>query len=410
MMREKVRRPSPLQRRVLIVLAVLDEKRPGPVATRDIERVLARGGDAPVYGPNLRASCRRMEAAGWLRTLRAPNMQLAVELTDVGRALAAPLLADEQARVLAEQRATAVRVLPLVPVSPTEADGVSAADRPVQLDNVWHLACRGDYVMRLDGTTCLQLWSTDGQLTRLAGDPLKVAQWLQSCHDAGIAIRLQINESHTPEEGSITESVPVDQTDTWYRQLDAGLQVLGISGLTETERQAVVAPGERLRLLPAPARLLHMLRESPEAFALTATTYEEETGTALDTLLTRAGFTAAEAKELRDHRIRWPLMSEEEYSRHELNSLLDELEQRQLYCKRDQLVTLVFSPVRKSSENWTERLQWLLSTDGFGFYSPLSREDAAPALNYLAGYVGQDAAEKLAINVVWAREKPPEKS
>jgi hypothetical protein len=34
-----------------------------------------------VYGPNLRASCRRMEAAGWLRTLRAPNLQLAVELT-----------------------------------------------------------------------------------------------------------------------------------------------------------------------------------------------------------------------------------------------------------------------------------------------------------------------------------------
>lgn len=62
---EKTRRPSPLQRRVLIVLAALDAKRPGPVATRDIERVLEQGGDAPVYGPNLRASCRRMEAAGW---------------------------------------------------------------------------------------------------------------------------------------------------------------------------------------------------------------------------------------------------------------------------------------------------------------------------------------------------------
>ncbi|HBZ6096555.1 TPA: hypothetical protein ML268_005405, partial [Klebsiella pneumoniae] len=74
MMREKSRRPSPLQRRVLIVLAALDAKRPGPVATRDIERVLEQGGDAPVYGPNLRASCRRMEAAGWLRTLRAPNL------------------------------------------------------------------------------------------------------------------------------------------------------------------------------------------------------------------------------------------------------------------------------------------------------------------------------------------------
>lgn len=89
------RRPSPLQRRVLIVLAALDEKRPGPVLTRDLERVLERSGEAPVYGPNLRASCRRLEDAGWLRTLRAPNLQLAVELTDAGRTVAQPLLLAE---------------------------------------------------------------------------------------------------------------------------------------------------------------------------------------------------------------------------------------------------------------------------------------------------------------------------
>lgn len=53
----------PLQRRVLIVLTALDAKRPGSVATRDIEQ--ENGGDAPVYGPNLRASCRHMEAVGW---------------------------------------------------------------------------------------------------------------------------------------------------------------------------------------------------------------------------------------------------------------------------------------------------------------------------------------------------------
>ncbi|SWP98605.1 Uncharacterised protein [Klebsiella pneumoniae] len=106
--------------------------------------VLEQGGDAPVYGPNLRASCRRMEAAGWLRTLSAP------------------FLADEQARVLAEQCAKAIRVLPRVP--PIQAD--EADDRPVELDGRWHLALRGDYVIRLDGTTCLQLWNAAGQVTR----------------------------------------------------------------------------------------------------------------------------------------------------------------------------------------------------------------------------------------------------
>lgn len=393
----QARRPSPLQRRVLIVLAALDAKRPGPLATRDIERVLEQGGDAPVYGPNLRASCRRMEAAGWLRTLRAPNLQLAVELTDAGRGLAAPFLADEQARVLAEQRATAIRVLPLVP--PVQAD--EADDRPVELDGRWHLALRGDYVIRLDGTTCLQLWNAAGQVTRLEGDPLQVATWLQACHDAGIAVRVQINESAAPEEGTPGDTAPADLTGTWFRQLDAALQVEGITGLTEDIRLAVVRPEASLRMLPAPARLLHILRDSPETFPLTAATYEEDTQAALADLLARAGFTGDQAQELQWHCIRWPLMDQEDADRRELNSLLDELEQRQLYCNREQLTEIVFSPVRKPGESWTERLQWLLMTDGFGFCSPLSRDAADRALAILAGYTGREVAEHLATVMVW---------
>ncbi|EAS0726444.1 hypothetical protein H5Y57_004466 [Salmonella enterica] len=308
-----VRRPSPLQRRVLIVLAALDAKRPGPVATRDIERVLERGGDVPVYGPNLRASCRRMEAAGWLHTLRAPNLQLAVELTDAGRELAAPLLAAEQERELAERRATEIRVLPLVPIRPVDTGDARAGDRPVRLDNIWYMACRGDYVIRADGTTCLQLWNTAGQVTRPEGDAVQVAVWLQACHDAGIEVRLQINESHTPEEGCISGTAQVDQTEAWFRQLDSELQKLGITGLTETDRQAVVVPGETLRSLPAPARLLHILRESAEAFPLTASRHETDAGDALDALLAHAGFSAAQAQELRWHRIRWPLTGDEEF-------------------------------------------------------------------------------------------------
>ncbi|HHA1482211.1 TPA: hypothetical protein ACOEEX_004016 [Enterobacter hormaechei subsp. xiangfangensis] len=397
MTKQNVRRPSPLQRRVLIVLAAFGAKRPGPVATRDIERVLEQGGDAPVYGPNLRSSCRRMEAAGWLRTLRAPNMQLAVELTDAGRALAAPLLADEQARVLAEQRATEVRVLPLVPRSQTE----EADDRPVALDDRWHLACRGDYVIRLDGTTCLQLWSAAGQVTRLEGDPLQVAAWLQACNEAGIAVRVQINESAAPEEGTPDGTAPADLTGTWYRQLDGALQAQGITGLTEDIRLAVVRPEASLQMLPAPARLLHVLRESPEAFPLTAAGYEDDTEAALADVLARAGFTGDQAQELQWNRIRWPLMGQEEADRRELNSLLDELEQRQLYCNREQLTAIVFSPVRKPGERWTERLQWLLMTDGFGFRSPLSRDAGDRALAILAGYTGQEVAEHLATVIVW---------
>jgi hypothetical protein len=43
---------------------------------------------------------------------------------------------------------------------------------------------------------------------------------------------------------------------------------------------------------------------------------------ALADLLARAGFTDDQAQELQWHRIRWPLMSQEEADRRELNSLL----------------------------------------------------------------------------------------
>lgn len=410
-MTTSTRRPSPLQRRILIVLAALAERRPGPVATRDIGLILERGGERPVYGNNLRDSCRRMENAGWLRTLRTRNLQLHVELTAAGHELAAPLLAAEQTRMLDEQRATTVCVLPLVPAGTAEDAGIPGTGLPVRLDGRWYMACRGDYVMRLDGTTCLQLWSAAGQVTRLAGDPLQIALWLQACHKAGITVRMQINESNTPEAGTLDATAPVDQTDTWYRELDVALQAAGISGLNEEIRQAVITSDEAQHYLPAPARLLHILRESPEAFPLTAAACEEDTKTALASLLENAGFTDDQAQELQWNRIRWPLMSQEDYDRRDMNTLLDELEQRQLYCNRDQLVDIVFSPVRKPGESWTERLQWLLSTGGFGFHSPLTREQGDRVLNYLAGYVGQGITEQLATSVEWgAGDQQPEKS
>lgn len=105
-------------------------------------------------------------------------------------------------------------------------------------------------------------------------------------------------------------------------------------------------------------------------------------------------------------------MSQEEFDRRELNTLLDELERRQLFFKREQLTEIVFYPVRKADEHLTERLQWLLATDGFRFHSPLSREAGERALQYLAGYIGlgQNTTEQLATSVEWGTgDKQPEK-
>lgn len=313
---EKSRRPSPLQRSILVVLAALDTRRPGPVLTRDIERLLEQGGDMPVYGPNLRASCRRMEAAGWLRTLRAPNLQLAVELTEPGRALAAPLLAAEQAAEAARQQAATVLVLP----GSTENRTAAPEDRPVCLDGIWYPAWRADFVLRLDGGTCLQLWDAAGQVTRLEGAPLQVARWLHACHAAGLSVRTQINESHLPEQG--------------VRQPE----------------EVVCQPEQASR-------------------------------------------------------------PDEQHEREQMSRLLDALAQRQLFCDRERLTVLVFSPYRDAAEPWYERLRWLLASEvagQFGFHSEVSRQEDH-ALDWLAGYVGREAVEQLAGVVTWKMSAPAEK-
>ncbi|EGO3764973.1 hypothetical protein AAEK39_004501 [Escherichia coli] len=67
-----------------------------------------------------------------------------MELTKADRAVAQPLCWQNS-------------VLPLVPASGLPADGTSATDLPVELNGMTYQACRGDFVVRLDGSTCLQL-------------------------------------------------------------------------------------------------------------------------------------------------------------------------------------------------------------------------------------------------------------
>ena len=129
------RRLSSLQKNILVVLAALDERGLGPVPTRDIERLIEDWGNRPVYGPNLRESCRRMEEAGWVRTLRSKNLHLAVEMTEAGRKIAEPLLSNERKADMVRRRFSEVRILPR-----RQLDDIQ--DRKVDINNRGQLGYR----------------------------------------------------------------------------------------------------------------------------------------------------------------------------------------------------------------------------------------------------------------------------
>jgi hypothetical protein len=150
----QARRPSPLQRRVLIVLAALDAAAgPGGDAGYRAGAGAGRG------RPGVRAEPARLLPAhgsrGLAAHLRAPNLQLAVELTEAGRGIAEPLFQAEREAETARQRLTDVRRLPLRQTA--AGDAVE-----LQLDDGHYTIREAAYVIRLDGTTCLQLTDAGG--------------------------------------------------------------------------------------------------------------------------------------------------------------------------------------------------------------------------------------------------------
>ncbi|ELO34655.1 putative cytoplasmic protein [Salmonella enterica subsp. enterica serovar Enteritidis str. 648901 39-2] len=97
--------------------------------------------------------------------------------------------------------------------------------------------------------------------------------------------------------------------------MDAEFQKQGLTGLTETDLQAVVTPGETRPVTAGTGAVAACFARKPEAFSLSAASYEEDTSSALKTLLVRTGFTIHQIREMRLHLIRWQLISQEEFDR-----------------------------------------------------------------------------------------------
>ncbi|CAM6647348.1 Uncharacterised protein [Klebsiella pneumoniae] len=98
----------------------------------------------------------RCQNAGWLRTLRAPNLVLAVELTEAGRGIAELLYQEEREAEMARQRLTDIWRLPLRQTAVGDAVELQLGDGHYSLREA-------AYVIHLDGTTCLELTDASGK-------------------------------------------------------------------------------------------------------------------------------------------------------------------------------------------------------------------------------------------------------
>jgi DNA-binding MarR family transcriptional regulator len=171
---------SSMQKRILVLIRRMELHSPGPLFARDIGRML---GEISIH-----YSCHSLENLGFINIQRSLNRQLSLELTDVGRAMAALLVeeayqAEKDGRLQAE-----CRVLPFRP------QGREAQDIEVDIRGRPYTANRATFVIRPDGSVSLALWSKNSGQAWLNGDAVQVAEWYQTCYDAGLSVNVQVND------------------------------------------------------------------------------------------------------------------------------------------------------------------------------------------------------------------------
>lgn len=171
---------SGMQKKILVLILKIQPHFPGPLPVRGIGRTLGV--------VSIHYSCHTLENLGFISIQRSLNRQLFLELTDAGRT-AAEMLLEEAYQAEKERRLQAeCRVLPFRPLrSKTQDIEVDIRGRP-------YTANRAAFVIRPDGSASLALWSKNSGQAWLNGDAVQVAEWYQTCYDAGLPVNVQVND------------------------------------------------------------------------------------------------------------------------------------------------------------------------------------------------------------------------
>lgn len=148
----------------------------------------------------------------------------------------------------------------------------------------WGLSAPGLQISSLKNTRTIHLTG----LARLEDAPLQMAEWLQTCHDAGIDIRTQINESTALEQGTpplkgaeFSGGQASSTTVTRYQHLLRALRQYDVKGLpaTNPEQLKTVNPGCHNRQQPLQECFLALAKTvEGTPGALSTDLYEEDTG------------------------------------------------------------------------------------------------------------------------------------
>lgn len=184
---------STLGLRVLLTLEELQGSGLRNVTLSPLFNKLERDYNKRIFRSNVRQCLQWLNSSGFIKSDYHCGTPSNISMTDAGYACL-DYLQSPQGR----KRMESISRNPEEPIMlPFNIGTLLKSERLISVAGENYKACRADYIIRKDGSTCLQFQNTAGDLWTLEGSPATVAGWYRTALAQGVAGGVQVNEGIT---------------------------------------------------------------------------------------------------------------------------------------------------------------------------------------------------------------------
>lgn len=151
---------------------------------------LERDYNKKIFRSNVRLCLQKLSDSGIIKSDYHFGTPDNISMTDEGYACLDYLQSPEGKR-----RMDSIVRNPEEPITlPFNTGTFLKQEKSISVAGEEYKVCRADFIIRKDGSTCLQFQSAVGELWVLEGSPAMVAGWYRSALSQGVAGGVQVNE------------------------------------------------------------------------------------------------------------------------------------------------------------------------------------------------------------------------
>ncbi|MBK0004253.1 hypothetical protein [Erwinia sp. S38] len=184
---------SSLGLRILLTLEELQGSGLSSVTLTPLFNKLERDYNKRIFRSNVRQCLQWLNSSGFIKSDYHCGTPSNISMTDAGYACLDYLQSPQGMK-----RMESINRNPEEPIIlPFNTGTLLKPERLIHVAGEDYKACRADFIISKDGSTCLQFHNASGELWTLEGSPATVAGWYRAALSQGLAGGVQVNEGVT---------------------------------------------------------------------------------------------------------------------------------------------------------------------------------------------------------------------